>query len=73
MNYTELEHRTARSENSRGEPVTRGYHPIEFTDTINAGNSAVGNRAFLQIVGSLYRQRQPMLGGATNATSWTGA
>ena len=67
MNYTELEHRTARSDNSRGEPVTRGYHPIEFTDTINAGNSAVGNRAFMQIVGSLYRQRQLMLGGATNA------
>ena len=32
--------------------------PIQFMDAINAGNSAIGNRALLQFVGRLYQQRQ---------------
>ena len=67
MNYTELEHRTARSENRSEGPVTGKHHSIELTDTINTGNSAMGNRNFLQIVGSLYRQCQPTVNEATNA------
>ena len=31
---------------------------LQFMDAINVGNSAMGNRAFLQFVGGLYRQRQ---------------
>ena len=34
-----------------------GNPPIQFTDAINAANSAVGNRPFLQFVGGLYQQR----------------
>ena len=40
--------------------VMNGESPIQFMDAINAGNSAMGNRAFLQFVGGLYQQRQTM-------------
>ena len=38
--------------------VSNGYHPFQFMEAINAANGAIGNRAFLQFVGNLIRQRQ---------------
>ena len=40
--------------------VMNGESPIQFMDAINADNSAMGNRAFLQFVGGLYQQHQTM-------------
>ena len=38
--------------------VMTGESPIQFRGAINAGNSALGNRNFLQFVGRLSQQRQ---------------
>ena len=38
--------------------VMTGESPIQFMEAINAGNSALGNRDFLQFVGGLSQQRQ---------------
>ena len=38
--------------------VMNGESPIRFMDAINASNSAMGNRGFLQFVGRLRQQRQ---------------
>ena len=40
--------------------IMNGALPIQFTDAINAGNSAMGNRAFQQFIGGLYQQRRHM-------------
>ena len=37
-----------------------GVPPVQFMDAINTGNSAMGNRAFLQFAECLYQQRQQM-------------
>ena len=38
--------------------IMEGISPIQFSDAVTAGSSAMGNRAFLQFVGGLYWQRQ---------------
>ena len=38
--------------------ILNGSSPIQFMDAINAGNNALGNRAFIQFVQGLHQQRQ---------------
>ena len=38
--------------------ILSGASPLQFMDSINAGNQQLGNRAFLQFVGELHARRQ---------------
>ena len=62
--------RTARGDNSAypdknpsplqtvADGILSGASPLQFMDSINAGNQQLGNRAFLQFVGKLHAKRQ---------------
>ena len=52
--------------------VMTGESPIQFMAAINAGNSALGNRDFLQFVGRLSQQRQRQQRQDTQATAVQG-
>ena len=40
--------------------ILRGVSPLQFMDSINAGNQQLGNRAFMRFVGELHARRQEM-------------